>query len=273
VQRPFVSVFLAVLIFVAGGLLGYRVGSRQAPRLLPPTAEGPADAPPTSQGEAAASGEASPTAPVAAPDPVMYSLDGSGGLPDEGQILDRVKVFERPYRVMSAAVYKVHDNGIVEDVYMVFNNVDGQTEAHLIGWYEPDGEAWCKWHLRQAVTPLTSSDEMLVLDLDGDGTREVISYLNGANIHSPQIIDFDQLSGERDVLDGIEAFQYGSTYEFQDLDGDGDFECIATTHGPRDLECLGVEFEEAGVAYITHEIRDAHYVRTQVSTTRPEKSW
>jgi hypothetical protein len=213
--------------------------------------------------------------PRTEPDPNVYRLGSEPGpaIQDSEALRQRVAAFEHSYEVMAAQVFDDESLGIPCDVYMVFNDADGATEVHQILWYSEDGQQYTKFHKVTTVTLLTRSPTMLLLDLNNDGTREVISFFNGVNITHPLIIDFNRPSRDRIFLEGIESLHYGSPYEFEDLDGDGDFECIATASGERDLACFGERFEQAGVAYIVHEIQGDEYVRTSVSTQRPHKTW
>jgi hypothetical protein len=210
------------------------------------------------------------------------SFDEAPVIEDDPLLRQRVQVFESGLHVLGARRYAHGPRDCTADVYLVRNDADQDLEVHLLEWREPAGE-WGT-HMHDIASGLNhfASNQLVFLDLEGDGHREIIILRAGANFLVPAILDFRRPKGEREVLPGITALKGEPVYTFYDLDGDGRYECIAETDWLEELGWVGEVLpankvsppdrlrgygEEA--AYLVHELRGEEYVLVEVTLTNP----
>ena len=113
------------------------------------------------------------------------------------------------------------------DVYVVWNPVDFRREVHMVAWYA--GYDTVAEHRIVPLSPANVND-LVLLDIDGDGRREVITLDAGINTPYVVILDFGRAQGEETVLEGLPGPR-AEEWKFVDLDADGRYECVARTRG------------------------------------------
>lgn len=144
----------------------------------------------------------------------------------------RVMRFREQPEVIAARVYRPEGPEWPKgptDVYLVGNRTDMQSELHGIYWYspvdDPDGTA-C--HERWALGA-GGSHGLTLLDVDGDGRREVITSMAGVNTWGVAIVDLFAPDGAVGKYEGL-PFTQNDWWKFADLDDDGIYEAV--TVGP-----------------------------------------
>jgi len=197
---------------------------------------------------------------------------------DDAGLKQRAAMFLRPPRLLAARNYAAQSpenpKGPI-DVYSVYNSEELRARVHMVHWYHGDhGYEGTAWHTVFDLG-LAGGHELVFLDLDRDGSREVITVLHGANTTGPIILDFGRPRGEEIVFEGLPPSK-AHEWKFADLDGDGQYECVEVTHGAavnrwRDSD-RQLPFSDDENVYITYGLEGEKYVLKEFLRKDPTES-
>jgi hypothetical protein len=290
VARWRVIMYCAVLAALVAALVAYHVRNR----LGPPLASGRAR--PSSRGglglgvgrDRAGRG-ASDTATALRPE--VHVLDYLGKAqqgPAQLQVpSDHVREFERARTVVAAAPYPgPTPQGIREpaEVYVVKNRLTLCTEVWMVEVTPPD-QPYSVSGQRVVEGPGVPTGHLLLLDLNGDGRREVIYGVAGVNCVTTAILDFEELpanewfgqpEGKEWRVEAVGGPGAPWVVKFGDLDADGEYEMIALVSGYDLRKCDDAHkwpaFKDDETAYFIYHLEDGEYRLRDVLRDDPTKA-
>lgn len=180
---------------------------------------------------------------------------------DDAGLRQRVGRFLQTRKILAARNYAPEGPGNPKgpiDVYAVWNPADVRTQLHAVHWMGPsDRPSEVVDHLIYTAHLATCS-ELVFLDVDGDGRREVVTIFPGANVCRPAILDLTGPAAPETKDAGLEPWP-SLWWKLADLEGDGRYEAVTQVGGqavrrlPDALDWP--EFAAAEGAYLVYALR------------------